>query len=65
MARVRSTARISHEEKETKTAETTPILEVMQRSGLVVLEEIVVEDASNTEADQIVAGGKSDNETAS
>jgi hypothetical protein len=63
MARVRSTARVSLEGEETETAETAPISEVMQRSGLVVLEEIVVEDASNTEAEQIVAGGENDNES--
>jgi hypothetical protein len=62
MAKVRSTARVSHEGKETETAETTLVSEVMKWSGLVVLEEIVVEGASNTEAEQIVAGGESDND---
>jgi hypothetical protein len=51
MARVRSTARVSHEGEETETAETTPISEVMKRLGLVVSEEVVVEGASNTEAE--------------
>jgi hypothetical protein len=63
MARVRSTARVSHEGEETETAETTPISEVMKRLGLVVSEEVAVEGASNTEAEQIVAGGESDNES--
>jgi hypothetical protein len=62
-ARVRSTARVSHEGEETETAETAPILEVMKRSGLVVLEEVAAEGASNTEAEQIVAGGDIDNES--
>jgi hypothetical protein len=63
MARVRSTARVSHEGKETETSEAAPISEVMKRSGLVVSEEIAVEGASNTEAEHIVAGGESDNES--
>ena len=40
MARVRSTARVSREGEETEIAETTPISEVMKRSGLVVSEEV-------------------------
>jgi hypothetical protein len=60
MARVRTTAMVSHEGEET---ETTPISEVMKRSGLVVSEEVAAEGASNTEAEQIVAGGESDNES--
>jgi hypothetical protein len=63
MARVRSTARVSHEGEETETAETSPISEVMKRSGLDVSEEIAAEGASNTKAEQIVARGKSDNES--
>jgi hypothetical protein len=63
MAIVRSTARVSREGEETEIAETTPISEVMKRSGLVVSEEVTAEGASNTEAEQIVAGGKSDNES--
>jgi hypothetical protein len=63
MARVRSTARVSHEGEETETTETAPISEVMKWSGLVVLEEVAAEGASNTEAEQIVAGGESDNES--
>jgi hypothetical protein len=63
MARVRSTARVSHEGEETETAETAPISEVMKRSGLVVSEEVAAEGASNTEAEQIVARGESDNKS--
>jgi hypothetical protein len=63
MARIRSTARISHEGEETEIAETTPISEVMKWSGLVVSDEVAAEGASNTEAEQIVAGGESDNES--
>jgi hypothetical protein len=63
MARVRSTARVSHEGEETETVETAPISEVMKRLGLVVSEGVAAEGASNTEAVQIVAGGESDNES--
>jgi hypothetical protein len=63
MARVRSTARMSREGEETEIAKTTPISEVMKRSGLVVSEEATPEGASNIEAEQIVAGGESDNES--
>jgi hypothetical protein len=63
MARVRSIARVSHEGEETEITETTPISEVMKRSGLVVSEEVDVVGASNVEAEQIVAGGESDNES--
>ena len=63
MARVRSTARVSREAEETEIAETAPISKVMKRSGLVVSEEVTTEGASNAEAEQIVAGGESDNES--
>jgi hypothetical protein len=36
MARIRSTARLTSEGGQTETTETTPILEFMRRSGLVV-----------------------------
>ena len=42
MARVRSTARVSHEGEETEVTETTPISEVMKQSGLVVTEELLM-----------------------
>ena len=60
---MRSTARVSHEGEETETAEIAPISEVMKWSGLVVSEEVAAEGASNTEAEQIVVGGESDNES--
>jgi hypothetical protein len=63
MARVRSTARVYREGEETKITETAPISEVMKQSGLVVSEEVATEGASNAEAEQIVAGGESDNES--
>jgi hypothetical protein len=63
MARVRSTARVSRGGEETEIAETAPISEVTKRLGLVVLEEVTVEGASNVEAEQIVAGGETDNES--
>jgi hypothetical protein len=54
MARVRSTARVSHEGDKTEAAETIPILEVMKQSGLVVADE----GASNAEAEQTVVEGE-------
>jgi hypothetical protein len=64
MARVRFTARVSHEGEETETTETVPISEVMKRSGLVVSEEVAVEGVPIPKLnEQIVAGGESDNES--
>jgi hypothetical protein len=63
MARVRSTARVSREGDEAEAVETAPISEVMKRSGLVVLEEVTDEGASNVEAGQTVVEGESDNES--
>jgi hypothetical protein len=63
MARVRSTARVSREGDEAKAAETTPISEVMKRSGLVVPGEVTDEGASNAEAGQNVVEGESDYES--
>jgi hypothetical protein len=63
MARVRSTARVSREGEETEIAKTIPISEVMRRSGLVKSEGVTTEGVSNAEAEQIVAGGESDNES--
>jgi hypothetical protein len=54
MARVRSTSRVSREGEEIKATETTPILEVMERSGLVVIEGVVDKGAPNAEAEQTV-----------
>jgi hypothetical protein len=52
MARVRSTARVTHEGEETEATETAPISEVMRQSGLVVMEEVIDEGAPTVEAEQ-------------
>jgi hypothetical protein len=52
MARVRSTARVTRDGEETEAAETTPISEVMRRSGLIETEGASDEYAPATEADQ-------------
>jgi hypothetical protein len=54
MARVRSTARVTHEGEETKVTETTPISEVMKQSGLVMTEE-TTNEGPVAEAEQTVA----------
>jgi hypothetical protein len=51
MARVRSTARVSREEEETKVTETAPISKVMERSGLVMTEGAIDEGARDAEAE--------------
>jgi hypothetical protein len=51
MARVCSTARVTHEGEETEVTETTPISKVMKQSGLVVTDE----GTHVTEAEQTVA----------
>jgi hypothetical protein len=63
MARVRSTARVSHAGDKTEAVETTPISEVMKRSGLVVAEEVADEGASNAEAKQTVVEGENVDES--
>jgi hypothetical protein len=55
MSIVRSTARVSREGDETEVTETTPISEVMRRSGLVLQEGATTEGTSNAEAEQTVA----------
>jgi hypothetical protein len=52
MARVRSTARVTHDGEETKATETNPISEVMGQSGLVVTEGAPDEGAPATKAEQ-------------
>jgi hypothetical protein len=52
MARVRSTARVTHDGEEAEVAETAPISEVMRRSGLVV-PDISDEGAPTAEAEQV------------
>jgi hypothetical protein len=51
MARVRSTARVTHDREETEATETAPISEVMRRSGLVT-EGAPDEGAPATKAEQ-------------
>jgi hypothetical protein len=63
MARVRSTARVSREGDETEITKTTPISEMMRRSGLVVQEGAIIEGTSNLEAEQVAAEVESDNES--
>jgi hypothetical protein len=63
MARVRSTAKVSHEGNETEVTDTAPILEVRRRSGLVVQEGATAKGTSNAEAEQVMAKVGSDNES--
>jgi hypothetical protein len=53
MARVRSTARITRDGEEAEGAETAPISEVMQRLGLVVLEDAPAAKAEQVDAEEI------------
>ena len=62
MARVRSTARVSHEGDEVEVTEIAPISEVMRQSGLVVSEEPVAEGTLTAEAEGITVGEGSGNE---
>jgi hypothetical protein len=52
MARVRSTARVTHDGEEAEATETVPISEVMKQSGLVVTEGATDEGAPVAEAEQ-------------
>jgi hypothetical protein len=52
MARVRSTARVTHEGEETEATKTAPISEVMRQSGLVVTEGTTYEGTPAAEAEQ-------------
>jgi hypothetical protein len=52
MARVRSTARVTHEAEETEATETAPISEFMRKSGLVVTEGNNDEDTPTVKAEQ-------------
>jgi hypothetical protein len=54
MARVRSTARVTHDGEEAEATETAPIFEVMRQSGLVVTEEAIEQGAPATETEQDV-----------
>jgi hypothetical protein len=61
MARVRSTTRVSREGDDAEMTETTPISEMMRRSGLVVPEEAIAE-GETTEAEETVVEDGSDDE---
>jgi hypothetical protein len=63
MARVRSTARVSHEGDETETTETAPISEMTRWLGLVVQEGAIDEGTSNAEAELVMTEVESDNES--
>jgi hypothetical protein len=52
MARVRSTARVTHDGEDTEATETAPISKVMRRSGLVLTEGAPDEGAHATEVEQ-------------
>jgi hypothetical protein len=52
MARVRSTARVTHEGEETEVTETAPISEVMRKSGVVVTEGTIDEGTPDAEVEQ-------------
>jgi hypothetical protein len=52
LARVRSTAWVTHDGEETEAVETAPISEVMKQSGLVVTEGATDEGAPTVEAEQ-------------
>jgi hypothetical protein len=52
MARVRLTARVTHDGEEAEATETAPISEVMKQSGLVVTEGATDEGAPAAEAEQ-------------
>jgi hypothetical protein len=52
MARVRSTARVTHDGEEAEATETAPISKIMRQSRLVVMEEVIDEDAPTAEAEQ-------------
>jgi hypothetical protein len=63
MARVRSTARVSHEGDETEVIEIAPISEVMRRLGLVAQGGATAKGTSNAEAEQAATEVRSDNES--
>jgi hypothetical protein len=60
MARVRSTARVSREGEESEVTGTAPILEVMERSGLVVTKGTIDEGTPDAEAEQTVVEDEED-----
>jgi hypothetical protein len=61
MARVRSTAMVSHEGDEAEVTKTVPISEVMRQLDLLMLEETVVEGGT-AEAERVIVEDRSDDE---
>jgi hypothetical protein len=53
MARVRSTARVTHDREEAEGAETAPISKVMKRLGLVVSEDAPAAEAEQANAKEV------------
>jgi hypothetical protein len=53
MARIRSTARVTHDGEEAEGGETAPISEVMQQSGIVVPEDAPAVEAEQVDAEEI------------
>jgi hypothetical protein len=53
MARVRSTARVTHDGEEVEGVETAPISEVMKQLGLVVSEDARAAEAEQVDAEEI------------
>jgi hypothetical protein len=51
MARLRSTARVTHDGDKAEAAKTAPIFEVMRRSGLVVTEGAADEESPDVETE--------------
>jgi hypothetical protein len=65
MARVRSTTRVTNEGEEAEATETTPISEMMKRSGLVVWEKkeyVPIKDVVVSEAEPTIFEADSDDE---
>ena len=62
MARVRSTARVTHDGEEAEAMETAPISKVMRQSGLVVTEEAIEQGAPAAETEQDVEEENADEE---
>jgi hypothetical protein len=62
MARVRSTARVTHDEEEAEATETAPISEVMKQSRLVVIEGTIDEYAHTAEAEEVDIEEENDDE---
>jgi hypothetical protein len=58
MARVRSTARVTHEGEEAEATETAPISEVMRQSGLIVTKGAIDESAPTAKLNRLTSKKK-------